>query len=241
MTKVILYDIPTRAPAKSWSLNPLKTRMILNYKGIDYQTQWVEYPDLVATLKAIGLPPNDPTEANYFTDYTSPAVRYADGTPSMDSWKIAHELEERYPSPPLHLDDPIVVKVRDHINLMRKPLDPWMMPKVPTNILGKESAEYFELTRAERYGMQLSQLAEKANEDCWEEAKGPAIEIAELLKKKGGPYFIGKTVSYADFILVSFLHCMKRIDVDMFQRYLGFDPAFGQVYDASRQWLAKDD
>ncbi|KAJ4353403.1 uncharacterized protein N0V89_005132 [Didymosphaeria variabile] len=27
--------------------------MVLNIKGIDYKTQWVEYPDLVPTLKAL--------------------------------------------------------------------------------------------------------------------------------------------------------------------------------------------
>lgn len=27
--------------------------MVLNLKGVDYKTQWVEYPDLVPTLKAL--------------------------------------------------------------------------------------------------------------------------------------------------------------------------------------------
>lgn len=27
--------------------------MVLNLKGVDYKTQWVEYPDLVPTLKSL--------------------------------------------------------------------------------------------------------------------------------------------------------------------------------------------
>lgn len=168
--------------------------MVLNYKGVDYKTEWVEYPDLVRTLKAFGLPPNDPNAPGYFTDYSSPSIRYEDGTVSMDSWRIVHELEDRYPSPSLHLDDPIVVKIRDQIDKIRDPLAPHITPKVPRVLLNKVSAEYFELTREERFGLPLTQLeAEKANEQCWEDVKAPAKEAADLLKKHGGPFFLGET------------------------------------------------
>jgi hypothetical protein len=48
-------------------------------------------------------------------------------------------------------------------------------------------------------------------------------------------------VSYADLIFVSFLKFMQRLDTDNFERFLSLDPAFGKVYDASKQWLEKDD
>jgi hypothetical protein len=172
----------------------LAARMILNLKGIDYKTEWVEYPDLVPTLKAAGLPPNDPSSHGYFMDYTSPAIRLADGTYMMDSWKIAHALEERYPSPPLHLDKPIVEKIANQIGVMRKPIEPLIIPKVPKNILNKVSADYFELTREERYGKPLSLLeSEDGGEKCWEGAKKPIQEAADLLNENGGPYFLGET------------------------------------------------
>jgi hypothetical protein len=34
---------------------------------------------------------------------------------------------------------------------------------------------------------------------------------------------------------------MKRVDTDVFERFLSLDAAFGKVYDASKQWLEKDD
>ncbi|PSN72789.1 hypothetical protein BS50DRAFT_568392 [Corynespora cassiicola Philippines] len=53
MSQVILYDIPSKEPKTCWSLNPWKPRLILNYKGIDYKTEWVEYPDLAPYFKSL--------------------------------------------------------------------------------------------------------------------------------------------------------------------------------------------
>ncbi|KAF2472248.1 uncharacterized protein BDR25DRAFT_333615 [Lindgomyces ingoldianus] len=219
-----------------------KARMILNYKGIDYETEWVEYPDLAPTFKSFGLPPNNKDGVGYFAEYTSPSVKFGDGTYCMDSWKIAIELEKRYPSPSLHIDDPIVVQVRNLIPEIMGPLQPNIIPKVPRMLLNPPSVEYFERTRKERYGMSLSQVEEdRGGEPSWKAAEQPINEIADLLKKKGGPFFLGKTVSYADLIFVSFLHFLKRLDKGVFERFLSFDTAFSTIYDASKEWLAKDD
>ena len=127
-------------------------------------------------------------------DYTSPAIRFSDGTYMMDSWPITHELEKQYPSPSLHLDDPVVIRVRDHIAKLAGPLTPQLHPKVPRRILNKVSAEYFDRTREVRFGMPLEQLEkEKGSEQNWVDVKAPAEEIAELLKKNGGPFFLGNT------------------------------------------------
>ncbi|KAF2189447.1 hypothetical protein K469DRAFT_736796 [Zopfia rhizophila CBS 207.26] len=241
MSQVILYDLPSKPPCASWSLNPWKPRMILNFKGIDYKTEWVEYPDLVSTLSSFGLAPNSPNSPGYFTNYSSPAIRFDDGTLMMDSWKIAPELERRYPTPSLHLDESIVVQVRDHVGKLFGPLRPNVLPKIP-NLLNNPSAEYFERTREKIFGMPLSQLEEeKGGEGAWEAIQQPAEEAADLLKKHGGPFFLGKTVSYADLIFVSFLHCLRRVDEGIFERFISLDPAFSAIYDASKQWLVKDD
>lgn len=69
MSKAILFDLPTKAPRKAWSLNPWKctatlsctaklnadyplARLVLNYKGIDYETEWTAYPDIAPKFKA---------------------------------------------------------------------------------------------------------------------------------------------------------------------------------------------
>ncbi|KAF2447486.1 hypothetical protein P171DRAFT_470751 [Karstenula rhodostoma CBS 690.94] len=237
--QVIFYDIPSKAPAKGWSFNPWKVRMVLNMKGVDYKTEFVEYPDLVPTLKALGLPPNDPNEPGYFVDYTSPAIRYADGTFSMESWHIVHALEKQYPTPSLHLDDSIVEKVRNLAVV--GPIVQNLMPKVPKNLLSDVSAEYFYLTRESMFGKPLQQVEAEAKDENWEDMKPVAKEIGDLLREKGGPFFLGETVSYADVCFVTYLKFMEMLDEEVFKRYLALDEAFPKVYEASRKWLARDD
>lgn len=42
-------------------------------------------------------------------------------------------------------------------------------------------------------------------------------------------------------IFVSFLHFLKRVESGLFERFVALDPAFSEVYDASKEWLKKDD
>lgn len=48
-------------------------------------------------------------------------------------------------------------------------------------------------------------------------------------------------VSYADFVIVSILHWMKRLDERFYERAVGIEPALKHVYEASKQWLERDD
>lgn len=166
--------------------------MALNFKGVEYKTEWIEYPDLEPTLKSFGVPANDLSDPAFNASYTSPAVRLEDGTVHMDSWKIAHELEKLYPSPSLRLDEPVVELIRQHVGKLAKPLTANVIPKVPRNLLTEYSRGYYERTRLQRFGMPLSELEkEKGGERGWEEVRGPAEEAAELLRKNGGPFFLG--------------------------------------------------
>lgn len=67
-SKVILYDLPSKGRCACWSLNPWKSiavfasmqesilmllvaRLALNFKGVPYETKWLEYPDVAPTFK----------------------------------------------------------------------------------------------------------------------------------------------------------------------------------------------
>ncbi|KAL2159360.1 hypothetical protein VTH06DRAFT_2363 [Thermothelomyces fergusii] len=39
----VLFDLPSKDPCRCWSLNPWKTRMLLNFKGVDYRTEWKKF------------------------------------------------------------------------------------------------------------------------------------------------------------------------------------------------------
>jgi hypothetical protein len=48
-------------------------------------------------------------------------------------------------------------------------------------------------------------------------------------------------VTYADFIFVSFLEFIRRVDLRSFEKFLSLDPEFGKVYEASQEWLKRAD
>jgi hypothetical protein len=117
----------------------------------------------------------------------------------MDSWHIIQELEKQYPTPSLHLDDPIVTKLRN-ITIV-KPLVPHLIPKVPRVLLNKVSADYFYLTREEKFGKPLEQVEREATEEQWEEMKPVSKDIGDLLREKGGPFFLGDTSKWAVMLI----------------------------------------
>lgn len=190
-----------------------------------------------------GLAPNPKDAPGYFTDYSIPAIKYEDGSYQMDSWPIAHELEKRYPSPALNLDDPVNTKIRDMISSrILGPIFLQYLPNVPA-FLPERSQEYFYRTREAAFGKPISEVQKEALENAeegWKKTEEALKEVADLLQKHDGPFFLGETVSYADFIFVSMLYFVKRIDEQAFQRMVSFDPTCSNIWEASRQWFTKD-
>lgn len=205
-----------------------------------------------------GLPPNPKDAPGYFTNYSIPAIKYEDDAYDMDSWSIAQELERRYPSPSLYLDDPVTVVIRDQIDKILSPVILHILPRIPDQ-LPKRSREYYNRTRNEMLGRPLAEAHKEAlenAEDGWKQLHEPLKEVGDLLRKHNGPFFLGETgkesicascnrgtdwtVSYADFILVSMFYFVKRFDEQTYERMISLDPAFPEVYEASRQWFMRD-
>jgi len=94
--------------------------------------------------------------------------------------------------------------------------------------------------------MSLAELekSEKGGEAAWKAAT-PALErIAMFLHDTpdDGPFFLGGTVSYADFVLVGFLQFCRRAGEDVFERVIKVDAdgKFERHYKACEQWLERD-
>jgi glutathione S-transferase len=163
----------------------------------------------------------------------------------MESRAIAAALEQAFPSPPLHLDSPILPKVETLMPKIMPALSPIYAPRVLRDILNDRSIYYFKKTREEKFGMPLDEFekSDKGGEKAWENAEPHLSELAKVLKENGGPFFMGETVSYADFIVVGFFQFLKRIsyDDDIVGRALQIDPSFLVLYEACPQWLKRDD
>jgi len=213
--QIILYDLPSRAPCKAWSLNPWKTRFLLNYKGLDYRTEWTEYPDLKGKLEPHVAPGQGPAP------YTSPTVRLPDGTFVMDSAVIRGEIETRYPNPPVHLDSPVLAKLEKIMTEIMPALAGVYIPLVPVRLLNDASQPYWYETREKRVGMKLDQFAqEKGGQPAWDNAKQYIDQVSTMLKEdSSGPFFLGKEISYADFVWGGFLVFLQRIGNDVWESF----------------------
>lgn len=236
MSEIIFYDLPNKGRGCG-SPNAWKTRLLLNYKELPYKTEWVEYPNIAPTFMSFGLPPNERG-----TPYTIPTIRDVKGQYTMDSRKIADELEKQYPEPSLHLDSPLLPRVEAGVLNMFGPLRPVMLPLIPRTRLNAAAVEYFERTRKEMVGMPLSQWEkEQGGDKAWEKATPAFKEVGDMLRANGGPFILGKTVSYADFVILSGLECAKRIDESFFERSIEIEPALKTLHEASSAWLERDD
>ncbi|GAB1309911.1 GST N-terminal domain-containing protein [Madurella fahalii] len=214
--QIVLFDIPSKAPRTAWSLNPWKTRMLLNYKGLDYTTEWLEYPEIKPRLEP-HLPPNEDEPA-----YTIPAVRLPDGRYVMDSLKIAEVIEAEYPTPSVHLDSPYHARLREFMRELMGRLQPVYVVNVVKRILDEVNAPYWNKTRAASVGMPLDQF-EKENpvEECWEKVAPAMKGVTALLEENPqGPFFMGSEVSYADFMWGGFLLFMRHIGEEMLEELL---------------------
>ncbi|CAN8096335.1 unnamed protein product [Discula destructiva] len=209
--KIILFDLASK-DGKTWSYNPWKTRFVLNFKRLDYETEWLEYPDLKTRLQ-----PHISAAT-----YTSPTIRHADGRYIMDSAIIAAVIEKDHPSPSLHLDSPYL----EHLNEI---LTPQIMPVlrgnytplVPKRLLNEPSVGYFTREREKRVGMTLDLLEKTEGGDLGFARAEPLLhQVTGWLKENEGPFFMGATISYADFVWAGFLIFFRRIGDDKFGHLL---------------------
>lgn len=245
MSEIILVDLPSKGDKPiGWSLNPWKARAALNYKKLPYKTEWIEYPDLAPKLSSYGVPKNEGPAA--YTDYSAPAAKMPDGKWIMDSRKIAEALDKLQPTPSLHMDKGDVIdKVQATVLDLFGQLRPEVMPRIPPKLLNPRSAEYFEETRAKRFGMPLSELAKSdgAGEQAWKNAEPSIKKLAEILREKPGSLALGEEVSFADFVIGGMFAMLKLLDKngDLYDRLVKQDEAFKKHCDAVAEFFKRDD
>ncbi|KAK3049861.1 hypothetical protein LTR09_008781 [Extremus antarcticus] len=242
MSEIILYDLPSRGKSACWSLNPWKARAALNYKGLPYRTEWTEYPDLEPKFKSLSIPPNDPNISKF--DYSSPAVKLPDGSYVMESLRIATALDKLQPDPPLFSNDKETIdRAQTAVLGVQGAISAIVIPRVPELLLGERSAEYFNHTRAKRFGMSLEELAKSANvSEAWEKAAPHLKELNEILMEKEGKFVLGEKVSFADFVIAGFWAFVRKVDKegDVEGRVYVY-PSFKGHWEACRGWFERDD
>ncbi|KAF9564189.1 hypothetical protein CPC08DRAFT_272712 [Agrocybe pediades] len=216
---IILYDIPSKLPIKAWSPNTWKTRFCLNYKGLPYRTEWVEYPDIAEHAKKHGLKPTgekNPWDGGPY--YSLPAIHdEATGIYISDSWLIAEYLEKQYPDTPSVFPNNTKGLQEALGNTYDSLLDPlwnFILP-LTAGRLNPRSEEYFIRTRSLAFGKPLAEVLPTG-----EQATTEWAQIKEIMNKVDGwfaktddkgPFILGDVISWADFEIAGNKIWMKVI------------------------------
>ncbi|KAI0456260.1 putative glutathione S-transferase [Xylaria acuta] len=235
-SKIILFDLPSKEPNHSWSLNTWKTRLVLNYKGLDYETEWLEYPEIKPRLQP-HFPDNE--------EFTVPTIKLPDGTYIMDSLVIANELEKQHPEPSLHLDEAYRLQYIDHLRQAFVHMRPVFILGVPNKLLKEVNHDYWHRTRETQVGMPLEQFVqENGGDKVWKEAAPHLQGITAMLKENNkGPFFLGDTISYVDFTHAGFLIMFRALGDDVWQPLLEAmgDPELHLKFlEALKPWTERD-
>ena len=179
-------------------------RFALNYKGLKYRTEWVEYPDIETLCKKIGAGPTAVKDDGITPHYTFPVI-YDPSTKTVvaDSTSIADYLDKTYPdSPPLY---PRGTRgLHAAFDAVFWTAGFWALFRIVVVAqcfgLPERSYEYFRRTREVAYG-RLEDIAPEGEkrEKEWKEVEAGMSKIASWMKANGDKPFLGGDVPiYAD-------------------------------------------
>lgn len=188
----------------SQSTNSDEISYCLNYKGIDYKTIWVEYPDVEATIKKIGAKPT-----GVEPKYTLPAiVDDSTGVAMAESADIVEYLDKTYPDTPRLIPDgthALQAAFRDAFYPKLK--DYFMfLASLGEQVLNPPSVIYLDDKAKVRFGKTFKEIVPHGEERvaAWNKWKDTVGTIDAWMKKED-IWMMGDTPSFADFILASFI------------------------------------
>ncbi|KAJ7175093.1 hypothetical protein C8R43DRAFT_873087 [Mycena crocata] len=200
---IIFYDIPSTEPGCAWTPSSWRIRYTLNFKGLPYKTEWVQFHAIAALYSAIGATPSQTeSPADSTPSYALPVIRDPNtGVISANSALIAGYLDSAYPDTPCVLPE----GVRDVQHGFRvwfedavAALSPHIFPMAAL-ILTPRSAEYYMRTKEAEASKKLTDLPPQGVE-AWKALEAGFGTICEWMKESG-PFVLGEEVSFADFII----------------------------------------
>ncbi|KAF7354189.1 Glutathione S-transferase-like protein ustS [Mycena venus] len=214
---IIFYDIPSTLPHKAWSANTWKARLALNYKGIPYNTVWLEYPEIEPLSKKLGaLPTRNKPDGSPL--YTLPLIHdLSTGTVLSDSDKIAVYLDATYPDTPRLMPTGTVgmhFAFEDAVLALLFPL--WRYLNTPTHaILNPASEAYFRTVQEATFGMKVEEMNPIGDVDAreWQKVKDSFGRMDSWIRANGQgiKYFMGDSHCYADLWLSAYLVSVKLV------------------------------
>ncbi|KAF9054898.1 hypothetical protein BJ165DRAFT_1441184 [Panaeolus papilionaceus] len=212
---IIFYDIPSNRPNVPWSPNTWKTRFALNYKGIPYKTEWVEFPDIQKLYIDLNIPAFE-KKSDGSPYYSLPAIWDQDtGVKLSDSFEILKYLEKQYPNKPTLFPGNTQGLQTAFEGAYKGQLDAlweFILPAV-SPALNPPSEEYFTRTRSVSFGKPLAEVVPKGadRKAKWAKYKAglDAVDGWYKVTDNVGPWLMGDKLSSSDLLVGGFTIWLK--------------------------------
>ncbi|KAJ9091881.1 hypothetical protein QFC19_008907 [Naganishia cerealis] len=243
--RIHFLDISSKLPGyrQSWSPNTLKTRLLLNAKGIPYTEQYLSYPDIAPLLKSYSVLPNEERT------FTLPAIYHPEtlkdvvpgGVIMTESAAIAHYLDSLYPSSlvqafpePKSESGALWKEAEHHLHAIQSKGKGYrlLMPRIPL-ILDDRGSEYFIRTRTDDHPQHISPLqwGSPNPEDDWSVVRPFVLTYLKYYEStrdaavsagRGGqgPFLWGDKVTMGDIYLASVLVWFRSAGEEMLDQFL---------------------
>lgn len=163
----------------------------------------------------------------------------------MESMAINNKIQELYPEPHLPLELDLLEKMTPVNGKVLGPLMYLIMPRVRRNVICEPSKDWFKKDRERRFGAPEEQYEhEKGGEVAWKAAEPGQEQLSEWLKSQKqdqGPFILGSTVTYPDFVLAGRCEFVKLIGEDTYDRLVKPVDGLEDLHKACKPWLARND
>lgn len=214
----------------------------MNFKGADYQTSWVELPDITKVRKELQVAPSRlfPDGTDY---HTLPAIRNTKtGEVIGDSFEIAVYLDKLYPDKQ-QLVLPSTLGLLKAFNVQVDTIfsnHAILMAEGMEKLLNPETAELTKQEFGRRHGLMNwndLKLEGEARVKILSSLEAALKDLALYFRQTRGPFLDGPTASYADLIVGGWIQAFKATVQDWNQIRMWHDSFLDKLDGALAEYV----
>lgn len=193
----------------------------LDFKGLNYKTIFLEYPEIQKIALQLGANPTG-TDSSGVPKYTLPMIHdLSTGTVIAESLDIVEYLDRAYPDR-ARVVPPASSSLLRALNIALYAVIPDVFWELTTaailhdHLFNPPSEEYFKPLREEDFGKSIEEIVSLWSDSDRKEQALQAIEkgfakVDTWYSKDASRYFVGQTWSFADFIIAGRLAYARSI------------------------------